>query len=148
MSAEKSIVILVFKAELGIQSTTQGNLTIESELNVTTHAENDQKPRSHLLLIHLMILCSIVLEVSKVVFVIFKEYTKLKKAAKVIYLQTSTERADPIHEDQINLPPSESLQRLGPSTSSGISQRRNSMPILASEQLVIQPSKPFSIPIS
>ena len=31
VSAEKSILILVFKAELGIQSTTQGNLTIEGE---------------------------------------------------------------------------------------------------------------------
>ena len=152
VSAEKSIIILVFKAELGIRSTTQGNLTAENELNVTTQAENDRKPCSHLPLIHLMILCSIVLEVFKVVYVIFKEYFKMKKAAKVepqavaIHQQTSTERADQIQEEQTSIPRSESLPRLGPSISLGISQRKNSMPILALEQLVIKPSRPCLIP--
>ena len=85
VSLEKSMHMVVFKTEMGIQRKSSENETANCETNSSTtyKTTDNETPYSFLPWMQILIFGSLILEVTKVVYAFTKEYIKLKKANQV-----------------------------------------------------------------
>ena len=142
VSIKHDMVVLMFKIEMGIPV----NFTTP-----TVGKEDQQKPCFHLPIITLMTLLSILLEVSKLSYILIKEFIKFKKANQVAPRAKQTnvpslgpslpKRPNRMH----NSSRSKSLTEIGANSAKQIVLRRHSFSQLESKQLKDNENKVLTI---